>query len=473
MDASLLTNVALVLLFVLVGGVFAATEMAIVSLRPSQVDDIERSGPRGRKVAELVRDPNRFLSAVQVGVTVAGFFSSAFGGATLSPTVSTWLQGLGMTSAVADPLALVLMTLVIAYLSLVLGELVPKRLAMQRSAGFTRVLAPPLGVFATALRPVIWLLSVSTNVVVRLLGGNPDATNEDMSIEELRRVVEDNRDLRRYDREILSDVFRASERTLGDVLRPRPDVEFLRADDTIASVIGPIRDSGHSRYPVTDEGVDDILGFVHIRDLFTLPEAEREQRRVRDVTRDITALPVTKPVLATLALLRSQQQHLALVVDEHGGTEGIVTIEDLVEEVVGEIYDEYDTDPDPEDSLVRAGGRAVVSGSLIVEELEDALGLALPHGSYETVAGLILERLGRVAQEGDAVVIDDIRLTVVGLEGLRITEVEVAREPQGEDGDAGEGVEADRSAEAERADTAAGTDGSDRSAAPPPENPRN
>ncbi|WP_130012046.1 hemolysin family protein [Serinicoccus sediminis] len=438
MDAALLTNIALVLLFVLVGGVFAATEMAIVSLRPSQVDEIERSGPRGRRIATLVRDPNTFLSAVQVGVTVAGFFSSAFGGATIAPSVSTWLQGLGMPSSVADPVALVAMTLVIAYLSLVLGELTPKRLAMQRSAGFTKVLAPPLGIFATLLRPVIFFLSVSTNLMVRLLGGDPGATQEEMTIEELRRTVEDNRDLRPYSREILSDVFRASERTLGDVLRPRPDVEFLAADARVEDVIGEIRRSGHSRYPVTGQGVDDILGFVHIRDLFTLPEAQRARTRVHEVTREITALPVTKPVLATLALLRAEQQHMALVVDEHGGTEGVVTIEDLVEEVVGEIYDEYDTERDPEDSLVRAGGRTVVSGSLIVEELEDVLGVALPHGSYETVAGLVLDRLGRVAEEGDCVVVGDVRLTVVALEGLRITEVEVAREPAaGDEGQPG------------------------------------
>ncbi|WP_321166427.1 hemolysin family protein [Serinicoccus sp. CUA-874] len=244
MDAALLTNIALVLLFVLVGGVFAATEMAIVSLRPSQVDDIERSGERGARIAELVRDPNTFLSAVQVGVTVAGFFSSAFGGATISPSVSAWLQRLGMPESVADPVALVAMTLVIAYLSLVLGELAPKRLAMQRSAGFTRALAPPLGFFATLLRPVIWFLSVSTNLVVRLLGGDPDATSEEMTIEELRRTVEDNRDLRPYSREILSDVFRAAERTLGDVLRPRPDVQFLAADATVARSSGRCATAG-------------------------------------------------------------------------------------------------------------------------------------------------------------------------------------------------------------------------------------
>jgi putative hemolysin len=402
--------------------------MAIVSLRPSQVDDIERSGPAGRRTARLVRDPNRFLSAVQVGVTVAGFFSSAFGGATLAPYVSRWLRSLGLEEAMAGPLALVLMTLVIAYLSLVLGELVPKRLAMQRSAGFTRVLAPPLGGFATLLRPVIWLLSVSTNAVVRLLGGDPDAAGEEMSIEELRRVVEDNRDLRPYSREILADVFRASERTLGDVLRPRPDVQFVRAGQTVTELEELLRTSSHSRYPVVGESVDDVLGFVHVRDLLTVAPDRRDTVRVADLVREITALPVTNAVLPSLKMLRDDQQHLALVVDEHGGTEGIVTIEDLVEELVGEIYDEYDTDPDPEDSLVRQGGSALVSGGLIVEELEDALDLTLPRGGYETVAGLVLDRLGRVAEEGDEVEVAGVRLRVVTMDGMRIREVEVTRQ---------------------------------------------
>ena len=431
MDATLLTNIALVLLFVLVGGVFAATEMAIVSLRPSQVDDIERGGGRGPRIARLVRDPNTFLSAVQVGVTVAGFFSSAFGGATIAPYVARWLQGLGMEDGVSGTLALVLMTLVIAYLSLVLGELVPKRLAMQRSVGFTKALAPPLGGFATVLKPVIWLLSVSTNLVVRALGGDPDATHEEMSIEELRRVVEDNRDLRPYSREILADVFRASERTLGDVLRPRPDVQVVRADQTVEELEEFVRTSNHSRFPVIGDTIDDVLGFVHVRDMLTIDDDKRAGVRVGQLVREITALPVTKPVLPTLKLLRDTQQHLALVVDEHGGTEGIVTIEDLVEELVGEIYDEYDTDPDPEDSLVHEGGTARVSGSLIVEELEDALGLTLPHGGYETVAGLVLDRLGRVAKEGDEVRVAGVLLRVVELEGMRIRQVEVTREAPG------------------------------------------
>ena len=183
MDPSVLVNIALVLLFVLIGGVFAGTEMAIVNLRESQIDQLEESGPRGAKTATMVRDPNQFLSAVQIGVTVAGFFSSAYGASTIAPSLVPVLTGLGLPEATAGTAALIGMTLVIAYLSLVLGELVPKRLAMQNALGMTRVVGPPLHLFGQLMRPVIWLLSASTNLVVRLLGGDPNANREAVSAE--------------------------------------------------------------------------------------------------------------------------------------------------------------------------------------------------------------------------------------------------------------------------------------------------
>ncbi len=186
MDVNTIINLALVLIFVLVGGVFAATEMALVSLRPSQLARLEQEGARGAKVASLARDPNTFLAAVQIGVTVAGFLSAAYGASTLAPDVSPALTAVGLSDGAADNVALVLMTLLIAYLSLVLGELVPKRFALQRSAGLAVAVAPPLSRFATVMKPVIWFLSISTNAIVRILGGNPHATNEAMSEEELR-----------------------------------------------------------------------------------------------------------------------------------------------------------------------------------------------------------------------------------------------------------------------------------------------
>ncbi|HEY9354148.1 MAG TPA: DUF21 domain-containing protein, partial [Nocardioides sp.] len=203
MDSQTFLSLGLVLVFVLVGGVFAATELALVSLRESQLTALERKGSRGARVAEVARDPNRFLAAVQIGVTVAGFLSAAYGGSAIAPDVAPYLERLGLSEALAETTALIVLTLFIAYLSLVLGELVPKRLALQKAAGISLAVAPVLDRFATVMRPVIWLLSVSTDAVVRLLGGDPKASAEQVSEEELREMVSTNRDLEEDERRIL------------------------------------------------------------------------------------------------------------------------------------------------------------------------------------------------------------------------------------------------------------------------------
>lgn len=424
MDSQTLVNLGLVLVFVLIGGVFAGTEMAIVTLRDSQVRKIEASGARGERIGELVRNPNQFLSAVQIGVTVAGFFSSAYGGSTIAPDLVPILLGWGVPDGLADTVALIVMTLLIAYLSLVFGELVPKRLAMQRSATFTRLLAPPLGVFAKVVRPVIWLLSVSTNFVVRLLGGDPHAKSEEMSTEEVREIIEGHQGLRPYSRAILTDVFRAHERNLDRVMRPRPDVQFLEGDATVAEVRSAVVDSAHSRFPVTGRSVDDILGFVHIRDILGIP-MEEWSTRIADLTRPIVPLPGSIHVLPAMSRLRDEKQQIALVVDEYGGTDGIVTMEDLIEEVVGEIYDEYDAGTDPEDATLRRGESLDVDGSLNIEEFEDLTGVESSSENYDTVGGLVLERLGRLAETGDTVEHEGLRIEVLALDGMRIERVRV------------------------------------------------
>ena len=420
-------NLGLVLLFVLIGGVFAGTEMAIVTLRDGQVRKIEASGPRGERIGALVRNPNQFLSAVQIGVTVAGFFSSAYGGSTIAPDLVPVLTGWGLPEGVAGTVALIGMTLAIAYLSLVLGELVPKRLAMQRAAGFTQVLGPPLNVFARLVRPVIALLSASTNIVVRLVGGDPHAKSEEMTTEEVRQIIEGHQGLRPYSREILTDVFRVHDRNLDQVMRPRTNVQFLAGSSTVAAAYAQITTSSHSRFPVTGRSVDDILGFVHLRDVMAVPPEEMAGRRVSSITRPIVPLPGSLHVLPAMARLRAEKQQIALVVDEYGGTDGIVTMEDLIEEVVGEIYDEYDADTDPEDSTLRHGESLVVDGGLNIEELEELTGAALANENYDTVAGLVLERLGRLAEVGDRVVDEDEGLSfeVLALDGMRIERVKV------------------------------------------------
>ncbi|NYF99616.1 CNNM domain-containing protein [Janibacter cremeus] len=425
MDSQTLVNLLLVMVFVLVGGVFAATEMAIVTLREGQVRALEEGGERGQRLAGLVRNPNQFLSAVQIGVTVAGFFSSAYGGSTIAPDLVPGLVAVGVPEAAAATLALVAMTLLIAYLSLVFGELVPKRLAMQNNLAFTRVLGRPLQLFATVVRPVIWLLSASTNAVVRLVGGNSSASEEEMTPEEIRDLIEGHQGLRPYPRRILTDVFRAGERSLTRVMRPRTDVQFLEADLTLDQALEHVRDLPHSRFPVTGTDVDDVVGFVHIRDLLLPPSTREDTTRVRDLARTILALPDSLEVLPALSRLRSEQQPLALVVDEYGGTSGLVTTEDLVEEFVGEIYDEHDTGSDPEDATRRSGESLVVDGSLNVEELSDLIGADVSDEDVDTAGGLVMSRLGRLARAGDVVEVAGQRLEVLSVDGRRVARLRV------------------------------------------------
>ena len=418
MDTQTLANLGLVLLFVLVGGVFAGTELALVSLREGQLDQLEKRGGRGARVAAVARDPNRFLAAVQIGVTVAGFFSAAYGASTLAPDVAPLLAGLGLADDLADTLALVLLTLLIAYLSLVLGELVPKRIALQRAAGMALLVGPPLDRFATLMRPVVWFLSVSTNAVVRLLGGDPNATSEDMTDEELRYLVDQHQGLGDSERAILVDVFDAGDRSLREVMRPRADVVTLPGDSSVAEVTELVRTSPYSRYPVVGDGTDDVLGFLHVRDLLdATPDA-----LVSDLSRPITFLPATNRVLPTLGAMRRERTHIAIVVDEYGGTYGIVTLEDLVEELIGEIEDEYDPPP-----AVETGG---IAAGLSIEEFAEATGVELEDGPYETAAGFVLHRLGRIAAVGDRVEVDDEHtLLVTEVDGHRITRLDLRATP--------------------------------------------
>ena len=421
MESGTWVDVLLVVAFILVGGVFAATEIALVSLRTAQVDRLESEGGRGHAVASLARDPNRFLSAVQIGVTVAGFFSAAFGASTLAPSFAPAFEGLGLPAA--DTVSLVVTTLVVSYLSLVLGELVPKRLALQRSVGVATLFAPPLGRFASVMTPVIWLLSLSTDLLVRVLGGNPDATGDEVDEEELRMMISGHEDIPEGERRLVDDVFEAGDRSLSEVMKPRGDVVFLYGDLALADAVSVIVTEPYTRYPVTGESFDEVLGYLHLRDV--LGHADDRSRTVADIVRDLPVLPRTNRVLPSIDQLRSQGAHIALVVDEYGGTDGIVTLEDLMEELVGEIHDEYDRDAE----IAAAGDPATVDAGLTIEEFGERTGVELVDGPYETVAGYVLHRLARMAEVGDVVPVGDRSLEVAEVDGHRITRVRLHAPP--------------------------------------------
>ena len=418
-------SIVMVVVFVLIGGVFSGAEIALVSLRESQVRGMaDTGGRRGKAVQRLLSDPNRFLAAVQVGVTLAGFFSAAFGASTLSRPLATWLETRGLTPGLSGTLALVLVTIGISYLSLVAGELTPKRLALQRAEGFALFVAAPLNTIATLSRPVIWLLSKSTDVLVRLLGGDPKVSGESISQEELRDLVAAHESLSSDERRLIDEVFRAGEREVREVMTPRTEVAFLDASMTASRAAKQVADSNWSRFPVAGRDEDDVVGFVHVRDLFLPNHPAGRAATVGDLSREVKRLPGTAGVLTALSEMRRGSQHLAIVVDEYGGTDGIVTLEDLIEEVIGEIYDEYDEEV-VADGKQPADGPREVDGLLNLDDFTEATGLELPDGPYETVAGYVLAELGRLPEVGDAIEVEGRRFTVLELDGRRIARLRV------------------------------------------------
>ena len=427
-------NVVLVIVFVLIGGFFSGAEIALVSLRESQVRTLEGTGRRGKALGKLLSDPNRFLAAVQVGVTLAGFFSAAFGASTLSTPLAAWLVRMGMGTGLADPLAFVLVTIAISYLSLVVGELTPKRLALQRAEGFALLVAAPLNGIARASRPVIWVLSRSTDLLVRLLGGDPTQSGDSISQEELRDLVAAHESLSSDERRLIDEVFRAGDREVREVMTPRTEVDFLDATMTASRAARQVADSPHSRYPVVGRSEDDVLGFVHVRDLVLPAHPAGRAATVGDLAREVKQLPGTAGVLTALSEMRRESHHLAIVVDEYGGTDGIVTLEDLIEEVIGEIYDEYDEDARSDDEP--AGGPHEVDGLLNLDDFAEATGLRLPEGPYETVAGYVLADLGRLPEVGDTVTVEGREVRVLELDGRRIARLSVSPPVEAEDADA-------------------------------------
>src|SRR5215213_2851902 len=354
-------EILLVLVLVLVNAVFSGSEMALVQLRESQIQRLERQSKRGRVLGRLTRDPNRFLATIQIGITLAGFLASAAAAVSLSQPL---VEPLGFLGAAAEPTAIVLVTIALTFVTLVIGELAPKRIAMQRTEGWALLAARPLDLLSMISRPAVWLLGVATNLVVRLAGGDPHAQREEVTTEEIRDMVAAKQEFSAQQQTIISGAFEIADRILREILVPRRDVLTLAQGCSTHDALRQLIAGGHSRAPVVGPaGLDDVLGIVHLRDLV-------------DATGPVDALaspglflPETLRVSDALRQLRAEHQQLAMVVDERGAIDGIVTMEDLVEEIVGEIYDETDRDVQ---SIHREGdGAMLLPGSFPIHDLPD------------------------------------------------------------------------------------------------------
>ncbi|WP_432133813.1 hemolysin family protein [Streptomyces sp. bgisy154] len=411
-------DLALIAALIVLNALFAGSEIALISLRESQLRRLRRRGAaRAARLVRLTEEPNRFLATIQIGITLAGFLASATAAVSLAEPL---VPALGFAGRAAEPLAIALVTLTLTFVTLVVGELAPKRLAMQYAQRWALLAATPLDVLATAARPAVWALSRATDLIVRLLGGDPRAPQQPPSPEELRDMVISHRGLTTQQRTIISSALEIHERPLRTVVVPRRDVFTLPDDMPAAQARLALARSGHSRAPVLQAGhFDDVLGIVHLRDLTTGDDTAP----VTALARPALFLSDFMKVSEALRRLMAAHEQFALVVDEHGSVDGIVTIEDLLEELVGEIHDETDhtttdyTQPD---------GSLLLPGSFPLHDLPD-LGVDLgdlAHGPYTTIAGLALARLGRLPQHpGDSVRLANWTLEITGIHRHAVTAV--------------------------------------------------
>jgi putative hemolysin len=416
---------------ILLNGFFAGAEIALVSVRRSRIQQLVAAGDaRARRVAALQEDPDRYLATVQIGVTVIGTLASVVGGAAAIRVLSPLLQQIPLRAvqAAAEPIALGLVVVAISYATLILGELSPKSLALRHAITLARLVAGPIDRLARVTSPLVRLLTASNRAVLRLLGQKGANERAFVSEEEVKHMIQEGRAQGVFDQteqELISSVFEFTEARVKDVMIPRPRIQAIELDTPVDQLLTFIVETGKSRYPVYRRTLDEVVGILYDKDLFRLL-AERKPIALHEVVRPALFAPETAQVSRLLKLLQRKRMPMALVVDEYGGVEGLVTMEDLIEEIVGEIQDETD----PEEAPVRKlrDGSYLVDASITIHDLAEQHQLTFPESSeYETLAGFLLAQLQRLPRGGEIVTFEGWRLTIVDMDGRRIARVKLER----------------------------------------------
>ncbi|HXG25583.1 MAG TPA: hemolysin family protein [Candidatus Binatia bacterium] len=421
-----------IIVLVALNGVFVAAEIALVSIRRSRVEQLVEEGRRGaRRVRDLTGEPGRFLAVVQLGVTFIGFLAAAFAGVQLSEPLADVLTQAGVDPGTAGGIALVVVTLLVSLFTIIFGELVPKTLALAHPEAFALRLAVPVDLLGRILHPIVLLLTRTTDAIARVLGA--EVTNEQqISADELRLIVERGGEqgvLEAEEEQMINAVIELGERRVHEVMVPRVAMAALPDDATFEQAIDLVVEVGHSRIPVFHESIDEIVGMLYAKDLLPYLKPDAGPRpALRKLLRPPVLVPESMTVDDLLHEFQRRKVHIAIVLDEYGGTAGLVTIEDLLEEIVGEIQDEYDVE---EPMVVRLSDHeARIDGRADVDELLELFDLDLEledEEEYDTVGGLIYHRVGGVPSPGDVVEVDGLRLTVETTDGRRVGKVLVVR----------------------------------------------
>lgn len=423
---------------------FAGTEIALLSLNPSKLRKMEEEGDKAApKLLKLVEEPSGFLSTIQVGITLAGFLGSAFAADNFSGYLVDWIyDGLGFHAlpiTTLDTIAVILITLILSFFTLVFGELVPKRIAMQKSLQFARIACPVVSAISTVMRPVIWLLSASTNGLLRLLGLKAEAEEETATEEEIRMMVElggEKGTIDESEQEWIENVFAFGDTSVREVMIHESDIIGIPLKSTDDEIREIIRESGISRFPVYDKDIHHVVGTLNAR-VFLLDRDKPNPQPLKDLLRPAYCIPETIYIDQLFKDMQKKKIHMALVVDEYGDTAGLVTMEDLLEEIVGKIYDEFD--PAEKEEIVKLEDNLWrVAGTVRVEELAEALDMDLPEDEdYDTIAGMVFSCLSSIPADGSQpdVEVAGLQIHVEEIRTRRIESVLVRIAPEKEDKD--------------------------------------
>ena len=424
-------SIVLTLLLTIANGYFSMSEAALVAAKRAVLEHDADEGDKRAKVAlELSGDSGQFLAAIQVAITLVGFFSAMVASTTLSDPLAQWLISLGAPAGICDALAPIVITVLVSYVSIVVGELVPKRMALANAEQVSKSVSPFLRGFSRAVAPLVWLTSKSADGLSRLLGVKSADDRQEVSEEEIRYMVTDTDDLSDKEKSMIHEIFDLGDAIAREVMVPRVDLTAVEDTETIADVLALMRRTGYSRIPVFHEDIDRIVGVAHIKDLLgPIVDKGEAGRAIRDYVRDPVFVPDTKDIIPLLSEMQQRHDQMAIVVDEYGGTAGVITIEDIIEEVVGEIEDEFDPD---NKYLTRLSEREwLVDGRFSIDDARD-LGWPIEDSDeYETVAGFILELADSVPSPGDTFEVNGYVFRVQSMRGRRIALLRVAApEPQ-------------------------------------------
>jgi len=437
---NIVANLTIIVVLTVFEAFFVAAEIALVSVRRSRIDQLVDEGSAGgRRVRRLLDDPGRFLAVSQLGLTVIGFFASAYAAVSLAHELASFLVGLGMARDSADVAALIVVTVLLALFTIVFAELVPKMLALAHAERFAIALSVPVDVLARVLGPLIALLTGLTRALVRPFGG--DVTKEgQITAAELKLIVERGGDegvLEAEEEQMIHAVIELGERRVHEVMVPRIAIVGLDADGDLESAVNRIIEGGHSRLPVWEGSVDHVLGILYAKDLLPILRADSGERpTVRSLLRPPVFVPESMSIDDLLHEFQRRKVHLAIVGDEYGGTAGLVTIEDLLEEIVGEIQDEYDEEEEMvvrlDDDRVRFDGRASVDDIGDAWEDLDLEAVLEDRDEYDTIGGLVFNRIGRVPKPGDVVELRGVTIAVESTDGRRVAKVLITRTRAGD-----------------------------------------